>query len=179
MVSQGFILPNGTEINANYEDDNIWWAVYTFDEYGEYNITASYAGLNNVLVNKGTITINKEDSTIKLDNIVLDYGDSKNITVTTTGATAITAKIDGTDIAVINDYTIPISALAAGNHTLTVTTIADKDHNPITKEVNITVNKLSTEITVNNETLDLKVNDEFAVIANLNPAGAGKPTYSS
>ena len=174
-----FILPNGTEINANYEDDNIWWAVYTFDEYGEYNITASYAGLNNVLVNKGTITINKEDSTIKLDNIVLDYGDSKNITVTTTGATAITAKIDGTDIAVINDYTIPISALAAGNHTLTVTTIADKDHNPITKEVNITVNKLSTEITVNNETLDLKVNDEFAVIANLNPAGAGKPTYSS
>ena len=174
-----FILPNGTEINANYEDDNTWWAVYTFDEYGEYNITASYAGLNNVLVNKGTITINKEDSTIKLDNIVLDYGDSKNITVTTTGATAITAKIDGTDIAVINDYTIPISALAAGNHTLTVTTIADKDHNPITKEVNITVNKLSTEITVNNETLDLKVNDEFAVIANLNPAGAGKPTYSS
>ncbi len=174
-----FILPNGTEINANYEDDNTWWAVYTFDEYGEYNITASYAGLNNVLVNKGTITINKEDSTIKLDNIVLDYGDSKNVTITTTGATAITAKIDGNDIAVINDYTIPISALAAGNHTLTVTTIADKDHNPITKEVNITVNKLSTEITVNNETLDLKVNDEFAVIANLNPAGAGKPTYSS
>jgi len=174
-----FILPNGTEINANYEDDNTWWAVHTFDEYGEYNITASYAGLNNVLVNKGTITINKEDSTIKLDNIVLDYGDSENVTVTTTGATAITAKIDGNDIAVINDYTIPISALAAGNHTLTVTTIADEDHNPITKEVNITVNKLSTEITVNNETLDLKVNDEFAVIANLNPAGAGKPTYSS
>ena len=135
--------------------------------------------MDNVTVNNGTITINKVNSTIALDNIVLDYGESINVTVTTTGATGITAKIDGNDVAVINNYTIPISGLGAGNYTLTVTTIADKNHNLVTKEVNITVNKLSTEIILANETLDLKVGDEVTDLANLTPAGAGNLTFTS
>ena len=79
----------------------------------------------------------------------------------------------------VNNYTIPISGLGAGNYTLTVTTIADKNHNPITKEANITVNKLSTEIILANETLDLKVGDEVPVLVNLTPAGAGNLTFTS
>ncbi|WP_407377543.1 right-handed parallel beta-helix repeat-containing protein [Methanobrevibacter sp.] len=174
-----FILSNGTQINATYGVNGTWWAEYTFDDCGEYDVSASYVGLDNVAVNNGTITIHKEDSTITLDNIVLDYGDSRNVTVTTTGATGITANIDSVNVTVINNFTIRISGLKAGNHTLTVTTIADSIHNPVTKEVNITVNKLSTEIILANETLDLKVNDEFVVLANLTPAGAGNLSYSS
>jgi len=174
-----FILPNSTQIEATYGANGIWWAEHTFDDYGEYNVNATYVGLDNVTVNNGTITINKVNSTITLDNIVLDYGETKNVTVTTTGATGITAKIDGNDVAVINNYTIPISGLGAGNYTLTVTTIADKNHNPVTKEVNITVNKLPTEIILANETLDLKVGDEVPVLANLTPAGAGNLTFTS
>ena len=174
-----FVLPNGTEIDATYGANGTWWAEHTFDDYGKYEVNASYAGLDNVNVSNGTITIYKEDSTIILDNIVLDYGDSRNVTVTTTGATEITASIDGVNVDVINNFTIQISGLKAGNHTLSVTTIADNIHNPVTKEVNITVNKLSTEITLAIETLDLKVIDEFAVLANLTPAGAGNLTYSS
>ncbi|MEE0902374.1 MAG: Ig-like domain repeat protein, partial [Methanobrevibacter sp.] len=174
-----FILPNGTQIDAIYGANGTWWVEHTFDDYGEYNVNATYVGLDNVTVNNGTITINKVNSTIALDNIVLDYGESANVTVTTTGATGITANINGTDVTVINNYTIPISGLGAGNYILTVTTIADDNHNPVTKEVTITVNKVSTEITLANETLDLKVNDEFAVLADLTPAGAGNLTYSS
>jgi len=149
-----FILPNGTQINATYGTNGTWWAVHTFDAYGEYEVNASYVGLDNVTVNDGTITINKVNSTIILDNIVLDYGETKNVTVTTTGATGITAKIDGNNVTVINNYTIQIPVLDAGTYNLTVTTIPDYDHNPVTKEVNITVNKVNSTLTVSDIVFD-------------------------
>ena len=149
-----FILPNGTQIEATYGANGTWWAEHTFDAYGEYKINATYVGLDNVTINNGTITINKVNSTITLDNIVLDYGETKNVTVTTTGATGITAKIDGNNVTVINNYTIQIPVLDAGTYTLTVTTIPDDDYNPVTKEVNITVNKVNSTLTVNDIVFD-------------------------
>ena len=148
-----FILPNGTQIEATYGTNGTWWAEHTFDAYGEYNVNATYVGLDNVAINNGTITINKANSTITLDNIVLDYGETKNVTVTTTGATGITAKI-GESEANVDGFVISIPLLDAGNYTLTVTTIPDDDHNPVTKEVNITVNKVNATLTVNDVELD-------------------------
>ena len=149
-----FILPNGTQIEATYGANGTWWAEHTFDAYGEYKVNATYVGLDNVTINNGTITINKVNSTITLDNIVLDYGETKNVTVTTTGATGITAKIDGNNVTVINNYTIQIPVLDAGTYTLTVTTITDDDHNPVTKEVNITVNKVNSTLTISDMVFD-------------------------
>ena len=149
-----FLLPNGDEIEANYSSNGTWWAVHEFDKCDVYQINASYVGLDNVTVNNATITIDKVDSTITLDNITLNYGKSKNVTVTTIGATGITAKIDGNNITVINNYTIPISDLAAGNYTLTVTTIPDDDHNPATATSKITVNKVKSTLTVDNIIFD-------------------------
>ena len=148
-----FILPNGTQIEATYGTNGTWWAEHTFDAYGEYNVNATYVGLDNVAINNGTITINKANSTITLDNIVLDYGETKNVSVTTTGATGITAKI-GESEANVDGFVISIPLLDAGNYTLTVTTIPDDDHNPVTKEVNITVNKVNATLTVNDVELD-------------------------
>ncbi len=148
-----FILENSDEINANYTSDGNWWAEYTFDEYGEHNVTASYIGLEDVTISNATITLTKRDSTLTLDNVTLDYGDSVNITVTTEGATDITAEIDGNEV-VVSGYTIPISGLNAGNYTLTVTTIADRDHNPVTKNATITVNKIDSELTVDDIIFD-------------------------
>ena len=179
MSGEMIFRVDGQEFYASYAGNGTWWAEHTFNAYGEYKVNATYVGLDNVTINNGTITINKVNSTITLENIVLDYGETKNVTVTTTGATGITAKIDGNNVTVINNYTIPISGLGAGNYTLTVTTIPDDDHNPVTKEVNITVNKLSTEIILANETLDLKVGDEVTDLANLTPAGAGNLTFTS
>ena len=68
-----FILSNGTQIEATYGDNGIWWAEHTFDAYGEYKVNATYVGLDNVTINNGTITINKVNSTITLDNIVLSF----------------------------------------------------------------------------------------------------------
>ena len=174
-----FILPNSEEISANYGGNGTWWAVHKFDDYGVYEVNASYTGLDNVTVNNGTITINKPDSTIMLDDITLNYGESKNVTVTTTGATEITASINGTDVTVINNYTIPISGLAAGNYTLNVTTVPDGDHNSVSKEVKIIVYKATAEITVDSATMDIKVLDEVLSGATLTPADAGNLTYKS
>ena len=142
-----FILPNGRNIAANYTSNGIWWAVHRFEVYDDYKISATYPELDNVAVNNGTIRITKADSTITVDKVVFNYGDS-NISVKTEGAAGITAKIDGNDVTPTG-FTIPISGLNVGNHTLTVTTIADEDHNPVTKTVNITVNKADSVLIVN------------------------------
>ena len=169
-----FILPNGDEINASYAGNGIWWAEHTFEDYGVYQVNATYVGLDNVTVSNATINITKNnitktDSKIILNDIVLNYGESKNVTVTVEGATGITAKIDGNDVGVVGNLTIPISGLNIGNHILSVTTIADANHTSVTKGVTITVNKVPTEIILANNTADLKVGDKFNIVVTTHP----------
>ena len=152
--------------------------VFNVDTYviiAEYVENANYTSVVNDTEN---VTVRKANSTLTVDNIVLDYGETTNVTAITEGATGITAKINDTNVTVVNNFTIPISGLAAGNYTLTVTTIADEDHNPVTKTVKITVNKAHTEILIVNETIDLKVGDE-TIVATLTPADAGNVTFTS
>ena len=99
-----FVMPNGDKVRANYDNKGNWWALHTFDAIGVYQVNGSYVGLNNITFNNGTITINKGNSTITLDDIVMDYGESENVTVTTDGATGITASIDGTNVTVVDNY---------------------------------------------------------------------------
>ena len=138
-------------MSPTYAGNGTWWAVHTFDDYSEYKINASYVGLDNVTVNNATISINKVNSTITLEDVVMNYGDSINVTVKTEGAIGITAKINDNPVSVVNNYTIPISSLNAGNYTLTVTTIPDEDHNSINKTVNLTVNKIDSVISCSDE----------------------------
>ena len=172
-----FILPDASQINATYGTNGTWWALHTFD-YGVYQVNASY-NLDGVVFNNATINITKTDPTITLDDITLSYGESKNITVKTEGAVGITACINGANVTVINNFTIPISDLGGGNYTLTVTTVPDGDHNSASKEVKIIVNKATGEIILTNDTIDLKVKENVSAGAVLNPASAGNLTYST
>ena len=174
-----FILPNGDTINATYASNGTWWAVHTFDDYGDYQVNASYIGLDNVTITNATISIVKANSTVNVSDVVMDYGDSINVTVTAEGAKGINATIDNKPVTVINNYTIMIPDLAAGNYTLTVTTIADDDYKSVNKTVNVTVNKAHTEITINTTSLELIVGDETIINATLTPAGAGNVTFTS
>lgn len=147
-------MPDGTQLNANFCANGTWWAEHKFDDYAVYQVNASYDGFNNVEITNGTITIIKANSTITLENVTMDYGETVNISVATTGAKGITAKIDDADVEVVDDFTVPISGLNAGNYTLTITTIPDDDHNPVTKTVNITVNKVDSTLTVEDIVFD-------------------------
>ena len=173
-----FILANGLNITASYAGNGTWWAVHTFDDYDVYQVNASYIGIDNVKTNNGTINITKADSTITLEDIVLTYGESVNATVKTEGATGITAKIGDVEV-IVDKYIIPISGLSGGNYTLTVTTIPDADHNAVSKAVNLTVNKMHTEIILTNESIDLKPYVMVGDLASLNPSNAGILTFAS
>ena len=148
-----FILPDGVEINATYAAGDIWWAVHTFEDYADYPVNASYTGLDDVTINNATISITRADSTVNVSDVVMDYGDSKKVTVITEGATGITAKINDNPVDVINNYTIVISGLDVGNYTLTVTTLPDNDHISVTKTVNVTVNKVDSTLIVKDVTV--------------------------
>ena len=174
-----FILPNGTQINANYGGNGLWWAEHTFDNYTTYQVNATYIGLDNVSISNATINITRANSKITLHNITLDYGESRNVTVETVGATKITASINGTNATVLNNFTIQISGLGAGNYTLTVTTVPDDDHNPVTETAKITVDKAYAGITVDSATVDINVLDEVPSGATLTPEDAGNLTYVS
>ncbi|WP_296861683.1 right-handed parallel beta-helix repeat-containing protein, partial [uncultured Methanobrevibacter sp.] len=80
-----FILPNGTEINATYATNGIWWTLHTFDDVGDYNINATYIGLDDVTINNATISI-RYDARVNVNNKTLDLfvGDNFTIVATTT-----------------------------------------------------------------------------------------------
>lgn len=170
-----FILPNGDELNGTYDSNGTWMVVHTFDKYGTYEINATYTNFKMATVNSATITVRKTNSTIDLDDIVLDYPESELIKVPTEGATGITAKIDGKDVSVVDNFTIPISDLDAGNYILEVTTIPDETHLSVTKTVTITVNKASVKIIAFD--LELKLDDKSKVNYALEPEEATGRIY--
>ena len=183
-----FILPDGTKINAAYASNDTWWAVHAFEHVGEYNVSASYVGLDNVDVKNATITINKSDSTITLDRTVVNYGDSINVKLE--GAIAITAKINGRDVSVLDNHIIPLAGLNVGTYNLTVTTVPDEDHYFVTMNATITVNPIQTQLTGNSVTAIYKANKYLVITlkdANGNPISGvsvtvdlnGAKTYST
>lgn len=100
---------------------------------------------HNNVTKTANIAVNKIDSSLTVNDATLDYGTSTNVTVTTEGATGISAKINGADVGVVDNFTITISGLDAGTYNLTVTTMPDADHNPVSMNATITVNPLQTQ----------------------------------
>ena len=72
-----FILPDGTEINATYASNGTWWAEHTFEGCGDYQINASYIGLDNVTVSNATISVLAVDLSVNItsDKEVYFIGD--------------------------------------------------------------------------------------------------------
>ena len=134
----------------------------------EYSVTVTYSGSDqffNATANT-TLTINKANSTLTInDNVTFDYNTNGSTTVSYTNATGVNASVVGQPnaIVVINDTTITVSGLNAGNYTLTVTTITDANHNNITKNATITVNKAKTQLTANAITTTYNINKDLVI----------------
>lgn len=94
-----------------------------------------------------TITIIKADSSVGIKDLNLTYGKSSNITVTTIGATKFTAKIDDKSVEVVGNKII-VPELDVGVHTLSVTTVPDSNHNPVTRTSKLTVSKVDSLINI-------------------------------
>ena len=146
------ITVNTTSKNATVKNGKAQ-AEFTGLPAGKYLITVEYLGDGYHLSNSTTakLTVNKANSTLSIENVVLNYGETTAVTATTGGATGITAKIDDENATIVDNDTILIPVLSAGNYALTVTTVPDENHTEVTKTVNITVNKLNTVITADNK----------------------------
>ena len=166
-----FILPNGFEINATYATNGTWWAVHTFDSIGEYEVNASYIGLDDVNINNATITINLIEANVSVDQseIGLFVGENATVHATSTpdGLKVNFSTNDNDIISVDKDGNI--IALGEGNATITVSVGDNVVYKYDSVTVNVTVAKVPTEIKITNKTLDLKVNEEIDVGASLNP----------
>ena len=94
------------------------------------------------------IEIVKADSTLSVSAINYVYGGVGSTTVSFTGASGVEAEVVNQTKAVVkvSGNKITVSGLNPGTYTLKVTTIADANHNPVTKTVEITVNKAKTQL---------------------------------
>ena len=150
---------------------------YTATAWGCGSITASIGDAAYTV----ELRIARANSTLTVENMTFDYNSTGSVQVSFFNATGVVANVAGHPEAnvTVNGNTITVSKLAAGNYTLNVTTTVDDNHNPVSKTAGITVNKLSAEIILANETLDLKVNQMGTISATLTPEGAGDPAYVS
>ncbi|WP_296885873.1 Ig-like domain repeat protein, partial [uncultured Methanobrevibacter sp.] len=174
-----FILPNGTEINATYATNGIWWTLHTFDYVGDYNINATYIGLDDVTINNATISI-RYDARVNVNNKTLDLfvGDNFTIVATTTPeGLNVTYVQDDSGVYIVDENGV-VTALKNGTGSVLVKIGGDGVYAENSTIVNITVSKVPTEIKVTNATLDLKVDGEIETGATLIPADAGNLTYT-
>ncbi|WP_405265904.1 hypothetical protein [Methanobrevibacter sp.] len=148
------------ELNATISLGNI--------DADEYEVNVIYSG-DNVFFNAtatGKLTINKANSTLTInDNVTFDYNTNGSTTVSFTNATGVNASVVGQPnaIVVVNDTTITVAGLNTGNYTLTVTTITDANHNNVTKNATITVNKAKTQLTADAITTTYNINKDLVI----------------
>ena len=103
-----------------------------------------------------TITINKVNSTITVDDVVSEYGQAVVVPIEVSGATGVNASVvecPDVEISYLNGE-ISISGLAVGNYTLNVTTIPDKNHIAVVANAKITVNKAYSTVSLTDIVFD-------------------------
>ncbi|MDO5860507.1 right-handed parallel beta-helix repeat-containing protein, partial [Methanobrevibacter sp.] len=176
-----FIVQNTDPINATYAGNGTWWTVYAFDAYGDYQVNATYSGLDNVTVNNATISISKTPTEITLVNETVDLfvGDSINSGATLTPSVGnLTFTSNNESVAKVEEGNI--IAVGEGSAVITVSFEGSEDYAPAkNKTITVGVSKIPTDISVNTVSLDLSVGDEAIIVATLTPADAGNVTFTS
>jgi predicted outer membrane repeat protein len=179
-----FILPNSTEVNATYTANRTWWALHTFDDYGDYKINASYIGLDNVTVNNGTISI-RMIVPINTKDINIFVGDVATVVVTVPEALNgqnITITVNGTskNVTVKNgEAKANFTGFSSGEYLITADYLGDGYYSANSTNATLTVSKIPTEISIKNSTMDLVIGDSVNNGATLTPPEAGNLTYTS
>ena len=169
-----FILPNGTQISANHGANGTWWAIHTFDACGEYEVNATYVGLNNVIITNANISISKTPTNISVlnDTIVLEVLDE-----VAAGASLTPADVGNVTYTVSNSSVVKVEndkiiAVGEGNAVITVSFAGNEDYIAAeNKTISVTVKLNNAGVSVNNKTLDLLIGDEFSVVVTTVPEG--------
>ena len=130
---------------------------------GEYDVLVNYKGSPSYAhVNKTTTLIVRDQSSLTICDVVMDYDSLAYVSVASEGAVGIIAKIDDADATVIGN-SIVISGLGAGSHTLSVTTIPDYTHYTVTQQASITVNKVNTQLSASSISITYNADKDLVI----------------
>ena len=160
-------------ISGDYiENSAVEGAAIFFDRKME-NVTT----LVNLIDNKGKSTIYmayRIDSTLTVEDMEFDYNTTGSSEISFTDATGIEATVVKQPDAVVNvnNNTITVYGLEPGTYILSVKTVTDDEHDSVTKEAKITVNKIKTQLSASAITTTYNVNKNLVVTlkdANGNP----------
>ena len=155
-----FILPNGTEINATYGTDGTWWAVHTFDALGEYNVGASYLGLDNVTVSNATVTV-KAKTVLTGNPVTATYNINRDLVITLKDVSG--NPLTGVDVSVnLNSVKtfktdkngqikVSTKGLAPKAYTAKITFAGNDKYTGSSADVKVTVKKAKPKLTAKNK----------------------------
>lgn len=160
-------------ISGDYIENSAAEGAAIFFDRKMENVTT----LINLMDNKGKSTIYmayRIDSTLTVEDMEFDYNTTGSTEISFTDATGIEATVEGQPDAVVNvnNNTITVSGLEPGIYTLSVKTVTDEEHDSVTKEAKITVNKIKTQLSASAITTTYDVNKNLVVTlkdANGNP----------
>ena len=122
-----------------------------------YDVTVTYSGSNKYIPNKktDTVTVDKGDSNVIIENIDFTYGEVIAIPFTPINASGVNVRVlnkDGVEVAntTSNGAEFVLDTLAAGKYTLEVTTIVNDNYEEFTADnINLTINKAGSDLTLN------------------------------
>lgn len=129
----------------------------------EYYVTVEYSGdmfftkstaNSTFIVSVSTVVIIKPNATVNASDIVFNYGSFGYTLVNLSGATGLAAKIiNQSNTLIASNDIIFVFGLDAGVYELEIIPIADASYEAIVTKVNITVNKVKTNLMANQITL--------------------------
>ena len=124
-----------------------------------YDINVTYSGSDKYASKEkiDSITIDKADSNVNVEDIAFTYGDVITIPFTVTNATGVNVRVlnkEGDEVTITNSTSVDftLETLPAGEYTLEVTTIVDeKNYYDFTvDDIVLTINKAESSLTLNN-----------------------------
>ena len=189
VVDSGATLTPADAGNLTYTSSNTSVAIVENGKIkaltnGTAVITVSFPGNENYTAAENktiNVTVNLKDAIISVNNSTLNLFVGDNFTVVATTSPAglnVTFVQDDSGVYIV-DGNGNVTALKEGTGHILVKVGGDGVYAENTTEITVIVSKIPTEITLTNETLDLKVNDIVGGLANLTPADAGNLTFIS
>ena len=171
-ISISGVIIVGSEVKPTYKDNKI--TVSGLD-VGDYTLKVTTTPDSNHNSVSGTINVSVSKSKSKIDytgDIVFDYGSVGTTTLILDGCTVKESDcyVEGHSEAVvkINDKNvISVSKLTVGKYTLHLSSIPDKNHEPVNATINIVVNKIDSKVSFSKKAISFKYAKSGSVVLTL------------
>ncbi len=175
---------NGTDISGDYLEINGFNITISVIDVGRYtlNVTTIVGNNSYSSSNSSIITVSKANSTVNIEDVVVNYGEIIDVVVSCENVSNISAVLyDSLGNVVysnmsVDGFNISISNLTVGNYTLNVTAIVDNNYNGSFNSSRITVNKANATLIINS-TGDIDPTEEEIISVSLSGDVDGSLVY--